>query len=118
MSRENDQKNPDSHGGAGSNAIPCMVLTFSEKELAFVKLVLESEGYEDNLKDWILDTMQGDNTDENDEGRYDGAADRVIKNMSEFIRNNPDTIHAVGNLANSLVGNLLRRVKERKGPQG
>jgi hypothetical protein len=88
-----------------------MVLTFTEKELAFVKLVLEAEGYDDNLKGWILDTMQGENEDE-EESRYAGAADRVINNVSEFVKDNPDTIRAAGNL----VGNLLKRTM-RKGPQ-
>jgi hypothetical protein len=107
-------KYPDHQEG---EAIPCMVLTFAPKELAFVKMVLEAEGYEDNLKQWILDTMQGDNTDEESGGRYDGAADRVIQNVSEFVRDNPDTIRAASSIANSLVGNLLRRINKEKGPQ-
>jgi len=93
-----------------ANAIPCMVLTFTPKELSYVNSVLETDGYEGNLKQWILDTM---NCDESPgESRYAGAADRVINNVSDFVQENPDTIRA----ASALAGSFLRQVI-KKGPQ-
>jgi hypothetical protein len=112
------RKKPVNKAATDQNAIPCMVLTFTDDELSFIRMVLEAEGYEDDLKQWILDTMQGENIDEEDGDRYAGAADRVIQNVSEFVRDNPDTIRAASSLANSLVGNLLRKVSgKQKGPQ-
>lgn len=91
------------------DAVPCMVLAFSPEEMEIVKQVLEEDGYEDDLKQWILDNMMGD---EDREERYKGAADRVIKNVSEFVNENPDTIRA----ASMLAGNLLKRAI-KKGPR-
>lgn len=82
-----------------NEAIPCMVLSFTEKEIAIVKGVLEASGYEDDLKAWILDTM----TDEEEQpGKYAGSADRVIHNMADFVKSNPDTIKAAGDFVGSL----------------
>lgn len=90
-----------------ANAIPCMVLTFTEKELALVKITLEAEGYGENLKQWILDTMA--DGDDEEPSKYEGAADRVINNVSEFVRDNPTTIQAVGTLAGSLLNRVIKK---------
>lgn len=97
-------------------SIPCMVLTFTEQELSLVKEVLESSGYDDDLKTWILDTMVGDGDGDESDPQYIGAADRVIHNVSEFVNENPDAIRAVGKLAGGLVSNFLNKAT-KKGPQ-
>lgn len=90
-----------------TNAVPCLVLAFTPEEFEFVKRVLQEDGYDDDLKAWVLDNMQ---TDENgSEKPYVGAADRTIHNISAFIKENPDTIRAAGTVA----GNLLRRTLKR-----
>lgn len=94
-------------------AIPCMVLTFTEDEIALVKQVLADNEYGDDLKAWILDVMR--DPDDEEESRYRGSADRVIHNVRDFVENNPDAVRAAGDL----VGGFLRKVSSqmRKGPQ-
>jgi hypothetical protein len=89
-----------------SDAIPCMVLTFTDEELALVKETLEEAGYEDDLKQWVLDNMQEDDTEP---GKYEGSADRVINNVSEFIRENPETVKRAGALVGGLLGKVIKK---------
>lgn len=89
------------------NAIPCMVLTFSEPEIALVKAVLEADGYGDDLRGWILDNMQEDA----DEGKYTGSADRVISGLSNYLREHPETLQAAG----QYITNIVRRATKKGG---
>jgi hypothetical protein len=84
-----------------------MVLTFTHDELALVKEVLETEGYEEDLKQWILDNMLTD--EEGEPSRYAGAADRVIENVSQFVQENPNTIRAAGALANGILKRVIKK---------
>ena len=89
------------------NAVPCMVLAFTRDEFAIVKQTLEDEGYEDDLKQWILDNMLMEEDEE--DGKHAGAADRVIRNVSDFVNENPDTIRAAGKIAGSLLKRTLKK---------
>lgn len=89
------------------NAIPCIVLSFTPDEFTLVKETLEDEGYEDDLKQWILDMMLSDENEEPE--RYRGAADRVINNVSEFVKENPSTIQAAGALANTILKRMIKK---------
>lgn len=92
------------------NAIPCLVLTFSREEIESVNAALTEQGYEDDLKQWILDNLLGDE-DEDGEGqsKYEGAADRVIHNVSDFVRENPDAVRAASALAGSFLNRVIKR---------
>lgn len=84
-----------------------MVLTFSPDEIELVKKVLHEDGYDDDLKNWILDNML---TDENE---HAGAADRVIENVATFVKENPDTIRAAGTIAGNLFGRIIKKGPRR-----
>ena len=88
------------------SAIPCIVLTFTPDEIAIVKEVLEAEGYEDDLKQWILDAMSDE---EVPQGKHAGAADRVIENVAAFVRENPGTIRAAGTFAGNILGKVIKK---------
>lgn len=88
------------------SAIPCIVLTFTPDEIAIVNETLEVDGYEDDLKQWILDNMLAE---EAEPSRYSGAADRVIENVAAFVRENPGTIRAAGTIAGNILGKVIKK---------
>lgn len=87
-------------------------ISFGEKELAFICEGLEEFGYTpdiDGLKKYILDSMQP--ADEPEEKH--GAADRVLHQVEDFIKNNPESVNAYYNMGKSFINKYINK-KGRK----
>lgn len=86
-------------------------LSFSAKEMSFICKGLEEFGYTpdiEGLKKYIIDSMQP--VDEPQEKQ--GAADRVLHQVEDFIKNNPESVNAYYNMGKSFINKYMNMNKK------
>lgn len=91
------------------SAIPCYVLSFTEREAGTIKSFLSENGYEPDssgLKAWLLDEIE--NSEE--ENRPD-PVNTVISGIVHHIADNPEILRAASSAGKTILGNFLKRKK-------
>lgn len=103
-------------------AISGWFLAFSPNEIEFIQDTLPEFGYSadiDGLKRFILDKLEEpEEPDEQYEAprqNRESAADRVIRNVSDYIREHPEQVAAYGDLAKAGISKLVRNAMNRMG---
>jgi hypothetical protein len=91
-----------------SREIKGFFLSFTEEETASIAEAFEEMEIPftpEGIKLFLFQSLN--DTFDEEEKREDSAADRVIKGISQFVKNNPEKIRAYGAIA----GALLKKIR-------